>query len=212
MEPPNQIIDRIRTNIERNRQSRITSIPNSETGSPATRPVDWLGFQANLPALQVAQQRVTEFVAGERLGLILAGKPGCGKTHLARVVNQHDILHNFLFSEPEVLGRLQAAYGGEGSETAIMGQLRFCDVLIMDDVGAGHVKRESRTWLEAIYWRILDRRLEKRRPVMLTTNSDFAQLAGWIGARAMSRLMGLCGGPNGYVDMFGVPDYRCRDW
>jgi DNA replication protein DnaC len=177
-----------------------------------THPIDWLGFQVTHPALELARERVAEFIAGKRLGLILAGKPGCGKTHLARVISSYNPPHNLLFSEPDVLARLQAAYGGEGSEAAVMGQLRFCEVLLMDDVGAGHVRPESHTWLEGIYWRILERRFERKHPVLLTTNFDFRQLGFWIGERAMSRLIRLCGSREGYVDMFEVPDYRRSRW
>lgn len=144
--------------------------------------------------------------------MILAGKPGCGKTHLARVVELHWWLRTALISEPDMLSRIQETYRGNGSESAVITQLRASPMLILDDVGAGHVTPESRTWLEGIYWRLIDRRAEHKLPLMMTTNLPLKELGAWIGQRALDRLIGLCGTRDGYVDMFDVPSHRRGAW
>ncbi len=147
----------------------------------------------------------------DRVGLVLAGDCGCGKTHLARVIR--DQCGCILVSEPELVQCIQAGYSGQGeTEDHILARYRIVKGLILDDVGTAHVRAESRTWIEGIYWRLLDMRATRKLRTVITTNLELAGLGTRLGQRAMSRLMGMMGSMEGYVDMFGVPDYRARGW
>jgi DNA replication protein DnaC len=94
----------------------------------------------------------------------------------------------------------------------IMGQYRRAPLLILDDVGVGHVRQESLPWLHDIYWRLFDRRAELRLPALVTTNLSLDELPGRLGQRGFSRLLGMMGGPDNFIDLFSVPDYRARGW
>ena len=187
----------------------------------------WLGFDPEWPEerkailqLRAAQEKVAAWVNGAILGLVLAGHPGAGKSHLARVAVAHfnDPLHAILMAEAQLIEDLHAAYGGNGTEAAIIGKLRRISMLIIDDVGTAYVKDESADWLRSIYWRVLDRRAERRMPLMVTTNMKTPDLAARLGARGFSRLIGLMKNGTGevdksnLVDMFDVPDYRMRGY
>lgn len=216
--------------------SATSSAPSSPPSTPAYDV--WLGFDPDWPddetarwKLHEARRKLTDwFNDGVDRGeaLVLAGGYGCGKTHLARVVLgacvpdrvpvQHAV---FFISEPDMKHNIQATYDGNGSEKFIVAQYRRAPLLILDDVGCAHVRQESLTWLQDIYWRIFDRRNDLGLPTLLTTNLSFAEFGQRIGGRAMSRLsqmMGgsgdgfVAGGPPNFVDMFGVPDYRMRAW
>lgn len=164
--------------------------------------------------LQNAKQRIIDFSNGHSLGIILAGHPGCGKTHLAHVVAKHWGSVALMVSEPDMLAAIQATYKdkSDGDEGQIIRRYRSVPMLIIDDVGAGHVRSDSRSWLDSIYWRILDNRSKENHPIMITTNLTLERLGEWIGQRATSRLMGMLGSRDYYVDLFSVPDYRTRGW
>lgn len=215
MDHLSETINRIRANFERNRASQAStapSLPNCAESSPPLANIDpWLGLELTHPALMLAKRRVAEFANRQRLGLVLMGNYGCGKTHLGRVVFRHFFTQCLMIGEPMLLERLHAAYGGDGSEALIVSELRLIPVLVLDDVGAGYVTPESKAWIEGLYWRVLDRRAEHQLPVMITCNLHVEQLAERLGGRAMSRLVGLCGSDDSFVDLSDVPDYRCRN-
>ena len=149
--------------------------------------------------------------------LILAGGYGTGKTHLARVVVHcyGDIVGVRMVGEPDMIAHIRASYGGDGpDEGMLIAGLRRSMLLVLDDVGTAHVRAESQTWLEDIYWRIFDRRAEMRLPVLITTNLELKPLGQRLGGKAFSRLTGMMGGKEAmmenYVDLFGVADYRLR--
>lgn len=201
------------------------ALPQSNGKSSAS---DWLGFDPEWPQersavlqLRTAQEKVAAWVNGAILGLVLAGHPGAGKSHLARVAVGHisDPLRAVLIDEAQLVADLHAAYGGGNrSEAAIIGKLKRIPMVIIDDVGTAHVRDESAGWLRSIYWRILDNRAEWHMPLMLTTNLATPDLAARLGARGFSRLIGLMKGDDGQVDrsnlvdMFEVPDYRLRGY
>lgn len=199
------------------------SVPSNGKSSAS----DWRGFDPEWPEsreatlqLRTAQEKVAAWVNGAILGLVLAGHPGAGKSHLARVAAGHvnDPLRAVLIDEAQLVADLHAAYDGNGTEAAIIGKLKRIPMLIIDDVGTAHVKPDSAGWLHSIYWRVLDKRAERRMPLMLTTNLKTPDLAARLGARGFSRLIGLMKGDDGEVDksnlidMFDVPDYRLRGW
>jgi DNA replication protein DnaC len=194
--------------------------------SPNSTPVRdlWLGFDTEWPAderarvaLRDAKRKVaTWFNDGFDHGaaLVLAGGYGSGKTHLARVVLGASAPHvTHMVSEADLLANIKATYDGDGSEKIIIATYRRAPLLIIDDVGAGHVNPESMGWLQDIYWRIMDRRAELHLPLMMTTNLNFAELGKRLGGRALSRLQGMMPeGAEHVVSLFSVPDYRARGW
>ena len=201
-------------------QVEVASPPNSDTSSASVDP--WLGFRVDWAKtsearrqLEAARRAMAGWINGEVEGLVLAGHPGSGKSHLARVAKAFfgDPLHALVIAEPELKASIQASYNGVGEpETVLIGRLRRAPRLILDDIGTAYVKLETRAWWQEIFWRLLDKRAEQHMPLMLTTNLELPALAEWLGARAFSRLADLLGDESNFVDMFQVPDYRMRNW
>jgi len=173
----------------------------------------WRGFDAYCPALQAAQQKAIEFVTQNNpAALVLSGPPGTGKSHLAGVIRAQ--LSADLVAEPDLVAKIQSGYSGEGeTEDKILIKYKMAHALILDDVGTAHVRPESLSWIEGIYWRLLDRRAQMGLKTVITTNLSLRQLRHRLGERATSRLMGMMGTrEDGYVDLFDVSDYRVRGW
>ena len=214
-------VDRIREVVEKAQLRPPGSQTKCELSSEEKQILHdalWGGFDPYCPELQKAEQRIKAFIRGEPpTALVLAGNCGCGKTHLARVAEGHIMLVRWgsVVSESDIVARIQASYNDRDGETEdhIINELRATSRLIIDDIGTAHVKADSQSWIEGIYWRLLDRRAERQRQTMITTNLNMEQLAQRLGVRATSRLMGMMGSlQEGYVDLFGVKDYRLRNW
>jgi DNA replication protein DnaC len=155
----------------------------------------------------------------------LTGGYGCGKTTLANIVYKFSggaapfinwseegaatVYPAAFYSEPDLLDDIRRSYGDTG-EAKIIKRCQKSDILILDDLGAGYVKEDSQRWYEGIMWRLFDGR--ETRKTLITTNLDPAELKIRIGGRCWSRLMDMLGGPEGFVSMFGVPDYRLRNF
>jgi DNA replication protein DnaC len=143
-------------------------------------------------ASEVCKQWVKEYRAGTRLrrGLLLRGKPGAGKTHLAvailRALVFSDHPRSALFiNVPQWLDALRESYGDGEPPPSPSG----FDILALDDLGA---EDWSSPWARDRIYQILNHREQERRLMIVTTNSDWGALAGRIGGPAVSRLRRLC--------------------
>jgi DNA replication protein DnaC len=186
-------------------------VPND---NPVARPI-------LAKALVTATSFVREFPAGDALGLLLAGDPGSGKTHLAvgAAKGLMDKGHQCLFFDYQnLLDRIRSSYdksSGSGDREAYKSAMES-DVLVLDDLGSHRVTE----WVEDIVTSIITFRYNHRKALIVTTNLDPKGAAGYtteggtqvskknlrevIGARAASRLSEMCR----TVDLFGVKDYR----
>lgn len=144
--------------------------------------------------------------------LLLAGPRGVGKTHIAKKVVEAFGQGGVFVSEPGLLERVKASYGRgyHETETEILGKLHRCRLLVLDDLGVSHVKEMD--WIQELYWKIFDARLETSLPLLLTTNLEMEALSRRLGERAWSRLMGGLGGEKGLVSMRALADFRTREW
>lgn len=187
----------------------------------------WNGIEVYHPEIDQAIRQVVAWYGGTNsvMALVLTGGYGCGKTSLANVVYKLSggscpfirwtdegpvsVYPATFYSEPDLLDDIRRSYGEQG-ETKIIKRCQKSEILILDDLGAGYVKDESQRWYEDIMWRIFDSRAKSK--TLITTNLNPAELKIRLGGRCWSRLQEMLGGPDRFIGMFGVPDYRQRGW
>jgi DNA replication protein DnaC len=155
---------------------------------------------------------VRDFPHESKPGLLLIGKPGTGKTHLAVAALRKIIEKGFecLFCDYQtLLDRIRSGYDA-GSNCADREAYRVAlesEVLLLDDLGAHRVT----DWVEDTITAIVTHRCNHRKALIATTNLPDAdagssvmeknvlgqmeygiRLADRIGARARSRLFEMC--------------------
>lgn len=113
-------------------------------------------------------------------GVLICGKAGRGKTHLAcAVLNSLKDRHTIGFAHVPTL--LELLRRGEGD----IQQLIAVDLLALDDLGS---ERESDWALEKLLV-IVDGRLNQYKPTIYTTNFNIDELELRLGSRLASRVL-----------------------
>ncbi len=152
-----------------------------------------------------AKSFAESFDPGTHDGLLLRGRTGCGKTHIAaailRVVIQRGFAGRFVNFQ-NLLARLRESYGAQSdeAEAAILGELTGVDLVVIDDLGA----EMTTDWVRDRLYLIVNERYEADRPLVITTNCSEAELDQRIGPRTASRLYEMCGLP--------FPRFPEADW
>ncbi len=124
--------------------------------------------------------------------LVLFGNTGLGKTHLAVAVTGRVIERGFdavytgavgMFSDFE-----KARFGSSGGTESGNGTDRYfdCELLVIDDLGS----EISNQFTVACLYEVINRRLNLRRPVIITTNLNNRELGRVYTDRIVSRIFG----------------------
>lgn len=156
---------------------------------------------------------------GQGYSCLLAGNVGCGKSHLAKAIQEAMTPFKAHFVEETALVKaIQATYddNGDSSESYLVRKCVDAELLIYDDLGAYQTRNLG--WIENIYRMIFEQRLAERKPVLITTNlsfttkcgGDFGLMQEHIGPRNYDRLLrGIMtdSGPY-YANLFNVPSYQ----
>jgi DNA replication protein DnaC len=142
--------------------------------------------------------------------ILLCGKTGCGKTHLAvstvrrRVEVSRQLMNPnrppILFVPvPELLFEIRQSYSDkEVSEQEIVDRYSSVPLLILDDLGA----EKTTEWAESILYLIIDRRNRYEKWTIVTSNLTLDEIERSLGARIASRLSDM------KVINIKLPDYR----
>lgn len=122
----------------------------------------------------------------ENKGLYLWSKtPGSGKTYLACCILKSVLLRTQLkcrfITAIDYMNKVAASYGDKNQFDPSW-IYRNCDLLVLDDLGA----QMSKEWQQQEMFRLVNERLENRRPTIFTSNNDLEHLN--LDARTINRI------------------------
>jgi DNA replication protein DnaC len=141
-------------------------------------------------ALQAAMDYARDFPAHRKSGesLILAGKPGTGKGHLAAAV-MNALMPEHLPIYTTCLDMIRSVRDtwrkdSKYSETQVLQEYENAALLIIDEIGVQYGTEGEQT----VIFDVLDRRYRQMRPTIFITNQDRAGFTSFIGERSFDRL------------------------
>ncbi len=140
-------------------------------------------------------------------GLLLYGKEGTGKTHIAIAILREIIAkgHEGLYwNVPELFLELRRTMNTDSDldEASIIEEAVEVDLLVLDDLGAEKV---SDYVMDRLYV-LINGRYQNDLPTIITTNRNLEELRAQIGPRIVSRISEMCM----KID-FPPGDYRLRN-
>lgn len=134
----------------------------------------------------IAAKRFTEIFPNVNCGLIFIGPCGSGKTHIASSIGNAILKKGYsvkFITGYELFEKVQDTYSGfEISEKMVTGPLKNCKLLILDDVGVLTTKK-----CKAILHSIIDSRMNKELPTIITTNLNMNELKEELDSRTFDR-------------------------
>lgn len=144
-------------------------------------------------AVTIARAYAEEFEANAKrgAGLVLAGMPGTGKSHLAAAILQ-TVMHLDVtyLTCMDLIRAVRDTWrkDSERTETQLLRYLQNLDLLVIDEVGVQYGTDSEQT----IIFDVLDRRYREVKPVVILTNQDKAGFKQFIGERTFDRLAETC--------------------
>lgn len=158
-------------------------------------------------ALKIIQAYLNKFDDRMKYGgsLVLCGRPGTGKTHLACAVAIQAIRMKFnalYITTYDAVMSIKETYSrsSDKTEKQVLDKLRTVDLLILDEVGVQFGTETEKI----LFYQIINGRYENVLPTILISNLDEKRLSEYIGERCIDRLRE--GG--GAVIAFGWESYR----
>lgn len=123
-------------------------------------------------------------------GLVLCGRPGTGKNHLAcaiahQVIEQHQA-DVFLTTAMRILRKVKSTWSkaSEQREDEVIAFYSKQDLLIIDEIGVQFGSESE----QMILFEIINNRYEAMRPTILISNLPENELSAFIGERVLDRM------------------------
>lgn len=149
---------------------------------------------AHRHALTVCRDYAEQFAAHARkgAGLILAGMPGTGKSHLVAAILQsliaaRDVRYTTCMDMIRAV-RETWRRDADRTESQVLNALQRLDLLAIDEIGMQYGTEGEQT----ILFDVLDRRYREVRPTIILTNQDQKGLREFVGDRTFDRLAETC--------------------
>ena len=160
--------------------------------------------QIQADSLENAYNQARIFAEGQQGWLLITGRYGCGKTHLAAAIANHAIeagISTLFLTVPDLLDWLRYAYSGvDMSFEERFEEIREIPLLILDDFGT----QNATAWAQEKIFQILNHRYVNQLPTVITSNMPLNDFEGRIRSRILD--------PN-LVTVVKIlaPDYRNPD-
>ena len=172
------------------------------------RDKNFQNFRPNISrSVQTAYQTALAYARNPDGWLVLIGKVGCGKTHLAAAIANQSLEDGavVLFKTvSDLLDHLRTTYMPNSTEVydQLFSKMREAELLVLDDLGA----QQSSPWANEKLFQLFNYRYNSRFPTVITTNN--AGLQG-IDERIRSRMIDAS--LVTIVTFDGAQDYRPRN-
>ena len=144
-------------------------------------------FNPRVPGVQEAFKVAQAYADNPDGWLVLIGRNGCGKTHLAAAIaNQHLAQGSLVLfaTVPDLLDHLRATFAPTSPVVydQLFSSMREAELLVLDDLGS----EQNSSWASEKLFQLLNYRYNSRFPTVITTNNLRLQA---VDERIRSRLM-----------------------
>lgn len=148
-------------------------------------------------AHEIAKEYAESFSRETTNGLMLYGKAGSGKTHLAVSIARHIIEKKQIqvrFARiVDLLGEIRKTFDANEqyrteNESELIQRYTSTPLLIIDDLGA----EKTTDWVRQILYQIIDERWIEQKPIIVTSNLNLEELEARFEERIASRVAGMC--------------------
>jgi DNA replication protein DnaC len=158
--------------------------------------------QARQRNLKMAFERASEYARQPDGWLILKGGYGCGKTHLAAAIANHNLTQGrpvLFINTPDLLDHLRATFSPDStvSYDERFDQVRNSPLLVLDDLGT----QSNSEWAQEKLYQILNHRYNARLPTVITTNLELEAIESRMRSRMVDPSLA-------HIIHIAAPDFR----